>query len=173
MYAIIIGWILELSEQRQVEFIGEVEASCGNLRQGRRLTSRNPFVTILSLGCVLRALSVLLTLFTVLLHSKTHLVSLQPRPIYFAIWAFMTSAAMFPTLQSYCTARIHYPNIRTFLLKTIVLLRLSAIAFVCEGNSSDLPIFSGCCNGLSVVDKPLREQMKTKSTHLICLERIF
>lgn len=59
MYAIIIGWILELSEQRQVEFIGEVEASCGNLRQGRRLTSRNPFVTIFSLGCVLRASSVL------------------------------------------------------------------------------------------------------------------
>lgn len=38
---------------------------------------------------------------------------------------------MFPTLQSYGTTRIHYPNIRSFFLKTIVLLRLSAIVLYC------------------------------------------
>lgn len=162
-----------------------MEVSCVNAGSGRRLTMCQPEILFSPFSLVAVCLSALPVFYCHFFSQQKYILNkhnqsaysldllflspfghLQPR-------AFMTCAAMFHPLQSYSRTRTHSQNIKTFLLYTIVFLRLSVVAFVCEGSSSAFTytVCAGCSNELLLVDKLLREQMESLiSTQLVCVE---
>lgn len=84
----------------------------------------------------------------------------------------MACTAVFHTLQSHSTTRTRSRNVQTFLLYTIVFLRLSAVGFVCEGSRSDLAHMRGLLQWTFTCWQAA-EGANGKSdihTHLFCVE---
>lgn len=179
-YAFIIGWILVCGEQRNRErnrvhwWDGGLLWECRIGKETDNVSARNPFVTILSWGCVLKCFTSVIadTFFlcrTIFKISTFNQLTAQTCCFvrHYGLCGNVSHAAELKHNQNTLTK--HY-DVRVVHMYSFACLQSSLYA---REVVLTWPICAGCCNGPSLVDKLLSWGSKWErliSAHLFCVE---